>query len=99
MDGFQATGELIAIVYLLADNFRDTHFRRRSSLWLSRTGTGTPTQTGKHREAPEANNQRHPRHGILVLTLASVCYFRLHLFLPGYFPRFVWLQMIGDLRG
>src|SRR5713226_3106504 len=38
-DCFKSAGELVTVAYLLANNFRYTHFRRRWSLRLSRTGT------------------------------------------------------------
>src|SRR5258708_35132730 len=51
VDCFKPAGELVTVSYLLADNFRYTHFRWRWSLRLSRTGTGTPgIQAGKRRQ-------------------------------------------------
>src|SRR5258708_40004590 len=82
---FKAAGELVTVSYLLADNFRNTHFRRRWSLRLSRTGTGTPgIQAGKRRQT---DNQHQPGYETVVLTLSCGC-FQLHVPLPGRFPRF-----------
>src|SRR6266403_1054314 len=39
VDCFKPAGELVTVAYLLANNFRYTHFRRRWRLGLSRTGT------------------------------------------------------------
>src|SRR5207302_4093887 len=85
VDCFKSAGELVTVSYLLANNFRYTHFRRRWSLGLSRTGT-SGVQAGKSREA---DGQHQPRpNGAVVLTLPWVRCFQLHVCLPVRFLRF-----------
>src|SRR5438270_12994176 len=82
VDCFEPASRLIAIADMLADNFRYTHFRRRRSLELSRTGT-----LGSEDDKSRQSNSRDPRrrHAAERLALPSMLCFKLNVLLRTYF--------------